>query len=122
MEGLTHWAIVLGDQPHVGRGTLKSVLDFGAAHPRAICLPRQGGHRRHPVLLPRKAFRQLGNSAARNLKSFLDRPPVSVHCFELRDPALALDTDRPEDYRKALKMFFGCITPPFQGKMNRKTS
>ena len=120
MDGLSHWAIVLGDQPHVRRKTLKRVLDFGAAHPRAICLPRQGSHRRHPVLLPRSAFRQLGNSAAQNLRNFLDDSPVSVRCCELKDPALAFDIDRPEDYEKAVKMFFGCIAPPFPGKMKRK--
>jgi len=119
-DGLTHWAIVLGDQPHVRRKTLRRVLDFGAAHPRSICLPRQGGHRRHPVLLPKGTFRQLGNSAAQNLKSILDHPTSIVRCCELEDPALALDIDRPEDYRKALKMFFGCIAPPFPGKMKRK--
>ena len=121
-DGLTHWAVVLGDQPHVSRKTLKRVLDFGEAHPSSICLPRQGGHRRHPVLLPRRAFRQLGNSAARNFKSFLDRPPVKVSFCDVEDPSLAFDIDRPEDYEKTVKMFFGCITPPFPGRMKRKKS
>ena len=119
---LTHWAIVLGDQPHVCRETLKRVLDFGAAHPKYICLPRQGNHRRHPVLMPRRAFRQLGNSTAQDLRDFLDHSHLSVRCFKLEDPALGLDIDRPKDYRKALKMFFDCIAPPFPGRMKRKKS
>jgi molybdenum cofactor cytidylyltransferase len=120
MDGLTHWAIVLGDQPHVRRETLRRVVEFGAAHPRSICLPRQGNHRRHPVLMPRRAFRQLGNSTAQDLRSFLDHPPVTVLSRDLEDPALGLDIDRPKDYHRALKMFFDCITPPFPGRMKRK--
>jgi molybdenum cofactor cytidylyltransferase len=119
-DSLTHWAIVLGDQPHVCRETLRRVLDFSAAHPSSICLPRQGGHRRHPVLLPKTAFRKLGNSTAQNLRSFLDLPQVTVLGCELDDPALGFDLDRPKDYRKGLKMFFGCIAQPIPGRIRRK--
>ncbi len=117
---LTHWAIVLGDQPHVRRETLKRVLDFSVAHPEFICLPRQGGHRRHPVLLPRVAFLRLGRTSAQDLRSFLDRPPASVAYCDLQDPALAFDIDWPEDYKKAKKMFFGCIARPLRGRMKLK--
>ena len=34
---LTHWAIVLGDQPHLRCETLHALLDFAAAHSEKIC-------------------------------------------------------------------------------------
>ena len=45
---LTHWAIVLGDQPHVRQETLQQLLDFSAAHPAQVCQPARLGHGRHP--------------------------------------------------------------------------
>ncbi len=99
---LTHWAIVLGDQPHLSPETLRRVLAFSAAHPRKVCQPARGGHGRHPVLLPKAAFRQLAGTRARTLKGFLAaRPRLLARC-ELDDPGLDVDIDRPGDYRKAL--------------------
>jgi CTP:molybdopterin cytidylyltransferase MocA len=84
---------------------LGSLLEFCAANPEAICQPAQGGHRRHPVVLPKTAFHQLANSTATDLKEFLN-PLTTVAC-ELDDAGLELDIDRPEDYEKALRFYFG---------------
>ena len=100
--GLTHWAIVLGDQPHLRVGILQTLLSFAAEHPQQVCLPLQGGHRRHPVILPRPAFQQLGASNVSDLKAFLESPELAL--CPLNDPALALDIDRPGDYEKALAL------------------
>lgn len=100
--GLTHWAIVLGDQPHLQRQTLWQVLDFSAAHPGTVCQPARHGHGRHPVLLPKALFRQLAHSTARTLKVFLSASPRQVALCELDDLGLDVDLDRPEDYQKAL--------------------
>src|SRR5205809_3181483 len=104
-EGLTHWAIVLGDQPHLAEETLRMALRFCAAHPEEICVPKQGGHRRHPVLLPKSVFMELAESAAADLREFLDHARVQVAFCEINDPALELDIDLPEDYEKAKRMF-----------------
>jgi len=101
---LTHWAIVLGDQPHLLLSTLQAVLEFSATHPNKICLPRHGRHRRHPVLLPRLAFTQLANSPAADLKAFLGTMGSELAFCELDDPGLDLDIDQPEDYEHALRM------------------
>jgi molybdenum cofactor cytidylyltransferase len=101
---LTHWAIVLGDQPHLQRQTLRQVLDFSAAHPASPCQPARHGHGRHPVLLPRCVFRQLAASKARTLKGFLAATPRRIARFELDDLGLDLDIDRPEDYRRAVRL------------------
>jgi molybdenum cofactor cytidylyltransferase len=101
---LTHWAIVLGDQPHLRRQTLKQVLDFSAAQPSRVCQPARQGHGRHPVLLPKAVFRQVAGSTAATLSEFLSAKPRQVALCELEDPGLDLDIDRPEDYQKALKL------------------
>src|ERR1039457_300895 len=43
-EGLTHWAIVLGDQPHLKLQTLQRVVDLSAARPDLVCQPARHGH------------------------------------------------------------------------------
>jgi len=102
---LSHWGIVLGDQPHLSGTTLGRLVQFCTEHPSSICVPRQGGHRRHPVFLPREAFLKLANSNATDLRHFLDQPPLKVEYCDMDDPALALDIDRPEDYEKAIRNY-----------------
>jgi molybdenum cofactor cytidylyltransferase len=101
---LTHWAIVLGDQPHVERRTLRQVLEFSAKHPTKVCQPARQGHGRHPVLLPKTVFRPLAITRAATLKAFLSSKPRLIALCELDDPGLDLDVDRPEDYARALKL------------------
>jgi molybdenum cofactor cytidylyltransferase len=99
---LTHWAIVLGDQPHLRSQTLRQVLEFSAAQPGKVCQPARQGHGRHPVLLPKIVFHQVAATTAANLKEFLAAEATQVAFCELDDPGLDLDIDRPEDYDKAL--------------------
>ncbi len=104
MDGLTHWAIVLGDQPHLRDGTLAAVLRASAARPSKVCQPSRAGHRRHPVIVPKSVFRQLAASTAANLKDFLASLPQRIAVCAVNDPGLDLDIDEPRDYRKALAM------------------
>jgi molybdenum cofactor cytidylyltransferase len=99
----THWAIVLGDQPHLDPRALRQLLDFGAAHAACICQPARLGHGRHPVLLPRSAFRRVATSSAATLREFLAGSSRTLALCELDDPGLDLDIDRPEDYQNALR-------------------
>jgi molybdenum cofactor cytidylyltransferase len=96
---LTHWAVVLGDQPHLREDTLRRLLEFSEAHQREICQPVWNGRQRHPVVLPRVAFGNLATSKARDLKEFLEN--FAITGCELEDEGLGLDVDRPEDYEKA---------------------
>ena len=98
---LTHWAIVLGDQPHLKLETLRTIIEFSAANPGKVSQPRKDGHRYHPVSLPKKAFEKLRSSSAADLKEFLESCET-VYC-EMTDAGLELDIDRPEDYQKALE-------------------
>ena len=100
---ITHWAIVLGDQPHLELHTLRCVLDFSAAHPASVCQPARLGHGRHPVLLPKSVFRRASTATAATLKEFLAASPRKVARCELDDPGLDLDIDYPKDYQNALR-------------------
>ncbi len=100
--GLTHWAITLGDQPHLRLKTLVRLFEFSRSHPDRICQPALTGRPRHPVLMPKRFFFNLAESGCENLKEFLRQHEV-VLC-DLADPGLDFDIDKPEDYRRALEM------------------
>jgi len=113
-SSLTHWAIVLGDQPHLQPETLRALLDFSAAHPESVCQPGRGGRPRHPVLLPRHAFERLKNSDAETLKQFLQTVDVERVLCELEDPGLDFDIDQPADYERAIQLCFKSTQPPLR--------
>jgi molybdenum cofactor cytidylyltransferase len=102
-RNLTHWAIVLGDQPHLRADTLQRILSCTVANPDKICQPRKDGHRRHPVVLPKNSFERLANSTAAHLKDFLESCEIAF--CEMTESGLDLDIDRPEDYQKARSLW-----------------
>ena len=102
---LTHWAIVLGDQPHLRPGTLKALLDFAAANPQRVCQPSRRGRPRHPVIAPKTIFTEMNNSPAGTLKEFLQALPTGAVLCELDDPGLDFDMDTPAEYQQALRFF-----------------
>jgi molybdenum cofactor cytidylyltransferase len=99
---LTHWIIVLGDQPHLLPDTLDKLLSFTRKHSTQVCQPVRNGKRRHPVVMPKTVFLALAESRASDLKDFLASQPVAV--CECGDPGLELDIDQPEDYQRALAL------------------
>jgi molybdenum cofactor cytidylyltransferase len=99
---LSHWAIVLGDQPHIRRDTLEKLLKFAAKHPDHVCQPTRNRKRRHPVIFPRPAFFEIAEAGSTDLKEFLAGQQVAG--CECDDPGLDLDIDRPEDYQKAMAL------------------
>ena len=100
-DEIATWAIVLGDQPYLRPETLRQLLEFHFANADAVCQLEFDGHARHPVLLPRRAFKELKASPAETLKDFLKRTSVrSIRC-SVDEPGLALDINTPEDYQRA---------------------
>jgi molybdenum cofactor cytidylyltransferase len=97
---ISSWAIALGDQPHLRPDTLRQLLEFHSAHTGAICQPEFDGHTRHPVVLPRAAFRQLKNTRATTLKDFLKHISLPRVQCPVADAGLSLDMDTPEDYKQ----------------------
>lgn len=104
---LTHWLIMLGDQPHLRFETLQMLIDFGAQHPVKICQPIRGGHRKHPVLLPKNKFVELRNCPEGDLKQFLQIHSNELAGFESDDTGLDLDMDTPEDYEQVRRLYSG---------------
>jgi len=104
---LTHFAVVLGDQPHLGRNTLQALMDFALDHPGKICQPSRNGRARHPVLLPRPTFLELAHAPADNLKQFIQGRPQDQALCEMDDLGLDLDIDRPEDYERVVRLCLG---------------
>jgi molybdenum cofactor cytidylyltransferase len=96
---LTHWAIVLGDQPHLKQDTVRQLVEFTKRYPDKICQPIRNGKHRHPVIIPKSIFLRLANSTSTNLKEFLLTQEVCG--FECDDPGLDLDIDTREDYQQA---------------------
>jgi molybdenum cofactor cytidylyltransferase len=99
-ESLTHWVLLLGDQPHLQPATLRQLLDFATQHPSRVCQPMRRSQWRHPVVLPRAVFSQLSLSKVETLREFL--LGFERAGFECEDSGLDDDIDTPEDYRKAL--------------------
>lgn len=104
-HSLTHWAIVLGDQPHLSASTLAMLLEFVAAHPEKICQPSRNGRPRHPVIVPRNIFEELARATETDLKQFLRNRSQNTALREWDDPGLDFDIDEPADYEKALRQF-----------------
>jgi molybdenum cofactor cytidylyltransferase len=100
-ERLTHWLILLGDQPHLQRSTLRQLIDFAAQNLQKVCQPLRESRWCHPVVLPKAIFYQLPSSQASTLREFLlGRERAGFAC---PDPGLDKDIDTPEDYQKALQ-------------------
>jgi molybdenum cofactor cytidylyltransferase len=102
---LTHFLIMLGDQPHLRIETLRELLDFGALNPNRICQPIRNGRRKHPVLLPKRVFAELKNTSAGDLKQVLIAHASELSGFESPDAGLDLDMDTPEDYERIKQLF-----------------
>jgi len=99
-EEISHWAIVLGDQPHLPAEMLQALLVFAAQNPAAICQPSFGGRTGHPVILPRAAFAALKRTGVATLKEFLAQTTCPRLAFPLADPEFLADLDTPEDYQR----------------------
>lgn len=95
-----HWAVVLGDQPHLKFETLRTLLDFAGRNPGAVCQPEFGGRERHPVVLPRKFFLDLERSHAATLKHFLESSGCQRRLCAVDDAGVELDLDTPEDFAR----------------------
>jgi molybdenum cofactor cytidylyltransferase len=99
-RGLTHWAIMLGDQPQLRPASIRRLADFAARHPQKICQPARARRPRHPVVLPAHHFCRLATTRHRTLKNFLEARSADVRLIEIDDRGLDYDLDSPADYRR----------------------
>lgn len=101
---LTHWAIALGDQPHLANETLRAAAGIAAEHPHDICQPARNKRPRHPIFLPREIFGQLARTNSKTMKEFLQAHPSQVRLVELNDAGLDIDLDTLADYERAVRL------------------
>jgi molybdenum cofactor cytidylyltransferase len=98
-SGLTHFVIILGDQPQLdSAAVLRPLLQFARDHSNAICQPALHGRPKHPVVLPRPAMEELRDAPDVTLKGFLARRPVEL--CAMSEEALNIDLDYPEEYER----------------------
>ena len=109
---LTHWAIALGDQPHVRAATLRGLADFTAQNPTNICQPAFQGRPRHPVFVPQPVWKELAISEDESLRHFLNARASNVRLLPVDDAGVALDLDVPSDYQRALDTTTRCSSGP----------
>jgi len=98
----THFAIVLGDQPHLKKLTLQKLLHTVEEEFDSICQPRHSGSFHHPVILPRRFFNQIADTKAQILSDFLHGQHIEP--CDVDDPGLAIDIDVAADYEAALRV------------------
>jgi molybdenum cofactor cytidylyltransferase len=98
---LTHFVVLLGDQPQIRLATLKALVTHAGAHPECICQPALHGRPKHPLVFPAAVFRQLARSEATTLREFLQTSGLPRSFMETEDESLAIDLDTPADYAKA---------------------
>jgi molybdenum cofactor cytidylyltransferase len=100
--GLTHFALVLGDQPHLSEATLRELLDAACRNPGVIHQPSFRGRARHPVIFPAAEFRSIATTKQPTLRDFLQSSERTL--VPLEDPGLNLDLDFPSDYEAAREL------------------
>jgi len=103
--GLTHFMILLGDQPQISRDTLLSLMRHAENNPGKLIQPAIGGKAKHPILLPTARFIQLGSTPHLTLRDFLLNRGPDRSFLEVNDPSVAVDLDSPADYAAALARF-----------------
>jgi len=99
---LSHFAIVLGDQPHLRTETLHELVRLCSQNQDQVCQPSFHGRRVHPVIVPKNIFIELATTRVATLKEFLAL--LSIASFDSKDPGLELDLDDPNDYARALEL------------------
>jgi molybdenum cofactor cytidylyltransferase len=97
---LTHFAICLGDQPHIQMSTLRLLLHTARKNPTRICQPALHGRAGHPIVLPANNFRELAQSDIPNLRAYVRTHEALRLRLPVEDPGVSEDLNTPEDYKR----------------------
>ena len=99
---ITHFALILGDQPQIMSTTLKTLLESVRDLPATIHQPSRNKRPKHPIVFPSTDFRDIAKSQSDTLRTFLN--PKKRTFVEIDEPSLEVDLDYPADYEAALKL------------------
>ena len=97
---LTHFAICLGDQPHIQMLTLGMLLDTARKNPMRICQPALHGRAGHPIVLPAPNFRELAQRNVANLRDYVRSHEALRLRMPVEDPGVSQDLNTSEDYMR----------------------
>ena len=103
-SGLSHAVVTLGDQPHLKRSTLESLITAAEEKADRICQPAYGGRPKHPVVVPWADFEELNSTELPTFAHFLRERDPRRHLVKADDAGLTVDIDTPDDYRRALEL------------------
>ena len=95
---LSHFAICLGDQPHIQFSTLHLLLDAARKNPTRICQPALNGRAGHPIVLPANNFRELAQRNVSDLRAYVRLHEALRLRLPVEDPGVSNDLNTPEDY------------------------
>ncbi len=91
------------DHPEVPRATLDKLLRQADANSNRAVMPEYAGRGGHPVFIPaRFASRLLRYEGHGGLRQYWADHPDDCLRLPVDDPAITLDIDTPDDYRRAL--------------------
>jgi CTP:molybdopterin cytidylyltransferase MocA len=97
-SGLTHWAIALGDQPHIEISTLRLLLETAQRNPNRICQPVFSARAGHPIIMPANKFLALAKNDAADLRAFVREHENLRLRIAVSDAGVTADLDTPADY------------------------
>ena len=81
-------------------------------HPRHITIPRHGGQRGNPIILPAAIARQLRDDPqAPSPRAFMDQHPEQIAWFEADTDHFTQDIDTPADAARLISHNIWSQTP-----------
>ena len=93
--------IVLGDQPQIQAGTVKSLLKEYQGYPSNLIIPSYQMRRGHPWLIGNALWAEiLALELPLTLRDFLRDHSAEIHYLTMDTPSILEDLDTPDEYRK----------------------
>lgn len=97
-EGIAGCMFCPGDQPLLGRGSIRAMCAYFIQCPSMIVQLEYANHPGTPVLFPRRCFDELMNlPQGRGGRALIQKYPGQVRHVPARDEYEMLDVDSPED-------------------------
>lgn len=94
--------VALVDQPQVQTETLRMLVARAQEEPGRVIVPRYGGHRGHPFVIPASVFPQFTHaSEEKTARDVLDSISGHVACVDVDDSAVVHDIDSMADLAQA---------------------
>lgn len=98
-EEVTAMFVMLGDLPKVRAETLEAIME--QASDEHICVPRFEGRSGHPILFPRRFWRELLSLPFDAMpKAVIEANPENIRWIDVPDSGILTDIDTDEDYQR----------------------